>query len=217
MSVSEDLATPERIINAAEALFAKNGIAAVSLRSIISLAGVNIAAAHYHFGSKDELIKAVLNRRITQINAERMRRLSNLRTKYTGGAVPVRELLYAFLAPALEAGRGLGNGTPNFFSFIARAHAEADQVVQAELFSKLKEVVATFVGELRRTLPDCAPSDCATRLVFCVGAMFQAVLLPTERLFGAKLAKEMPGDEELLNSLVDFCEGGFLAERSKSK
>ena len=42
--------TKEKILNAAEKLFAEHGIEAVSLRSIISEADVNLAAIHYHFG-----------------------------------------------------------------------------------------------------------------------------------------------------------------------
>ena len=47
--------TKEQILNAAEKLFAEHGIEAVSLRSIISEAGVNLAAIHYHFGSREGL------------------------------------------------------------------------------------------------------------------------------------------------------------------
>lgn len=43
------------LLDAAEALFAERGYAAVSVRDIADHAGANIAAVSYHFGSKAEL------------------------------------------------------------------------------------------------------------------------------------------------------------------
>lgn len=54
--------TVERILDAAEVLFAERGFAETSLRTITSTAGVNLAAVNYHFGSKKILIQAVFER-----------------------------------------------------------------------------------------------------------------------------------------------------------
>ena len=54
--------TVERILDAAEQLFAEKGFAETSLRLITSKAGVNLAAVNYHFGSKKSLIQAVFTR-----------------------------------------------------------------------------------------------------------------------------------------------------------
>ena len=51
--------TPARILDAAEDLFAGQGIHATSLRSITQRAGVNSAAIHYHFGDKQALVRAL--------------------------------------------------------------------------------------------------------------------------------------------------------------
>ena len=55
--------TKKQILDSAEALFAEHGIEGVPLRRIIVEAGVNSAAIHYHFGSKEGLVKAVFARR----------------------------------------------------------------------------------------------------------------------------------------------------------
>ena len=47
---------------AAERLFAERGIDAVSLRTINTEAGYSVAALHYHFGTRDGLVKALLQR-----------------------------------------------------------------------------------------------------------------------------------------------------------
>ena len=54
--------TVERILDAAEQLFAERGFAETSLRLITTRAGVNLAAVNYHFGSKKALIQAVFSR-----------------------------------------------------------------------------------------------------------------------------------------------------------
>ena len=53
--------TVQRILDAAEVLFAQKGFAETSLRAITSRAGVNLAAVNYHFGSKEALIQAVFD------------------------------------------------------------------------------------------------------------------------------------------------------------
>ena len=69
--------TKDRILDSAEGLFAKRGFASTSLRNVIAEAGVNLAAVHYHFGSKEELIRAVFARRFEPINRERLRLLTD--------------------------------------------------------------------------------------------------------------------------------------------
>ena len=53
-------ATSDRILDAAERLFALAGIGETSLRAITSEAGTNLASVNYHFGSKEEMILQLL-------------------------------------------------------------------------------------------------------------------------------------------------------------
>src|ERR1700722_19741495 len=59
------LDTRTRILDAAERLFAERGFRGTSVRAITGLAGANLAAVGYHFGSKAELLAAVI-RRVTE-------------------------------------------------------------------------------------------------------------------------------------------------------
>ena len=68
--------TKTRILDTAERLFAQKGFDAVSLRNIIASAKVNLAAVHYHFGSKQALVHAVIGRRLRPINGERLAKLA---------------------------------------------------------------------------------------------------------------------------------------------
>ncbi|MDO5687026.1 MAG: TetR/AcrR family transcriptional regulator [Neisseria sp.] len=64
MTRDNDHHTIDKILGVAEAQFATQGFFASSLRQITRDAGVNVAAIHYHFGSKEALFLAVLARRI---------------------------------------------------------------------------------------------------------------------------------------------------------
>ena len=73
--------TVERILDAAEQLFAERGFAETSLRLITSKAGVNLAAVNYHFGSKKALIQAVFSRFLGPFCASLKRELERRQAK----------------------------------------------------------------------------------------------------------------------------------------
>ncbi|WP_051303051.1 TetR family transcriptional regulator [Comamonas composti] len=71
--------TAAYLLDTAERLFAERGIDNVSMREIVRASGQgNLSAAHYHFGSRDALIGALVERRVRVINELRHRRLDRL-------------------------------------------------------------------------------------------------------------------------------------------
>ena len=64
-------ATATALLDAAEAEFAENGIDRASLRSIMRAAGANSAAVHYHYGSRESLARAVLERILQPLQRRR--------------------------------------------------------------------------------------------------------------------------------------------------
>ena len=95
--------TRERILRAAERIYAASGFHGMSLRDVTLLAGVNLAAVNYHFGSKDKLIFALADRRLTPINTERLERLAKLRERHAPDPIPVGELVGALVDPMFKA------------------------------------------------------------------------------------------------------------------
>ena len=78
--------TKQKILETAERLFGSQGYDATSLRHIIAEAGVNLAAIHYHFGSKEELLDELILRKIQPVNAERIALLDRIEAE--AGQVP---------------------------------------------------------------------------------------------------------------------------------
>lgn len=71
--------TSSRLLDVAERLFAEQGIETVSIRQIVLASGQgNLSAAHYHFGSREGLIRALLERRMVEVDSLRHQRLDCL-------------------------------------------------------------------------------------------------------------------------------------------
>jgi len=91
--------TKERILVAAQKLFAEQGFEAVSLRNITTEALANVAAVNYHFGGKEALIDEVIVQHTMPIMRERMRLLDEAEKRFQIGVVPVEVILDAFMRP----------------------------------------------------------------------------------------------------------------------
>lgn len=60
--------TRARLVESAEQLFAERGADSVSIREVNRHAGLAPSAVHYHFGSKEALLGAVIDRLGSQVN-----------------------------------------------------------------------------------------------------------------------------------------------------
>lgn len=99
---SSGQATRIKLITIAETMFADRGIAAVSLNEIRLAAGQNNAAVvNYHFGSKEALIKAILEDRLGRIDAERGRLLDEALSHHQ--PLELRHLLEALVFPQVSS------------------------------------------------------------------------------------------------------------------
>jgi len=103
------LSTQNRLLDAAEYLFALHGFAKTSVRQITTFADCNIAAVNYHFAGKKRLYEQVFDRRLQVL---RERRLSAIQQTMnaTAETISLDHLLAsfarAFFAPLIESGQG---------------------------------------------------------------------------------------------------------------
>jgi AcrR family transcriptional regulator len=97
---SEEPSRRERILDAAEALFAEHGYDGVTLRRIATAADVDVALANYHFGKKLELFEAVFERRAALLNGARREALHACQASSGKRGPSVEQIIEAFLRPA---------------------------------------------------------------------------------------------------------------------
>lgn len=86
-------ATRSKLLDAATELFAARGVASVTLSEITERAGQrNASALHYHFGSRDALMAALMERHVPSIRKRRSELLEQARVR-TGDARSAAEAI----------------------------------------------------------------------------------------------------------------------------
>lgn len=143
--------TRAKILDAAEVLFGDNGFDAVSLRDITDAAGVTLALASYHFGAKENLFEAVVERRAGGLCRSRMERLAAL------AAPDARAILDAFMAPLFEQAKSGEAGWRAYMKVLARL---GEDVRWLDLLGRHFDATAqAFIAALRLALPGAKPQD----------------------------------------------------------
>ena len=144
--------TKDKLMDAAEKLFARRGFHGASLRDITAEAGVDLALVNYHFGSKKQLLAAVLERRGQILNEERLRRLAEVRVSAAPRAPSTEAVVGAFLDPILDRLAHAGPGWHNYFSLIAFVNnsPEFGRKLMGKTFDG---VVREFIRAVMASLP----------------------------------------------------------------
>ena len=200
--------TKERILDAAEQLFADLGFATTSLRDITSEAGVNLASVNYHFGSKEALLSAVLARRIAPINELRTQRLDEVERGAAGAmGSALEDVLRAFIAPPFEMKAECGDGDRNFVRLIGRVHVETNEEFRTAFINQFMTVFSRFTDALQRVLPDIEPNEITARFWFLVGAMAHTMMW-AQTAGPTDIARD---PDEVIESLVQFGAAGLSA------
>ncbi|MDH4322200.1 MAG: CerR family C-terminal domain-containing protein [Desulfobulbaceae bacterium] len=164
--------TKTRLLDAAEHLFAENGYHGTSLRMITTAAGANLAAVNYHFGSKEALIEAVIERRLLPLNRLRTERLQALLADADNRAAApdLRQTLAAFIEPTLSF-RHAGPGNRDFIALIARAMADPNDTARNIFISRVLPVFKLWHQCLSQALPQLDAKTLSWRLHFAIGAL----------------------------------------------
>jgi AcrR family transcriptional regulator len=195
--------TQGKILDTAEHLFGEQGYAATSLRHIIAEAGVNLAAIHYHFGSKEELLDQLVMRKAGPVNEERLALLDHYEAEAGAMPVPVDKILRAFLEPPLLK----IDKSPDFARLMGRLYGEGLMPVIVE--KHFHTIRIRFLAAFSRALPRLSEPELALRLQFVVGAMAHTMMFA--------LQTKVPGQQlsidgaVLLRELIAFVAGGLSA------
>ena len=199
------------LLDAAEALIAEHGVAGASLRAITSRAGTNLAAANYHFGSKQALARAVIARHMRPVNAERLRLLDEAEQRADGNAPSLEDLVRAFVGPVVRFGQELPDRGRHFAQICGRAMTQPDPMLRHTLLEELAEAIRRFKVAFARALPDLAPEDLGWRIQFMVGTMAHTIA-------GTQLIEEVHGDvldvrdvDGIVDRMVAFLCAGLSA------
>ena len=203
----------KRMLDAAARLFAEHGIAGVGLRAITTEAGVNLAAVHYHFGSKEGLLEALFERRAKPIAEARIRLLEACAAG-PGRPPMLEQMLEAFLRPALTLGTQPDLGGTAFMRLRARMAAETESIAQRILSRAFDASSLRYLDAIAEALPDLPRAEVEWRFHFLLGTMAYT-MANNGRIQALTRARCNPGDQErALRYLVPFLAAGFRSPKT---
>ncbi|PWC13962.1 TetR/AcrR family transcriptional regulator [Brenneria corticis] len=208
----------QRILREAITIFACKGSELTTIREITEATNVNLAAVNYYFGSKDGLLRAVLDAVLGPLNEERTRLLDEVEQTY-GAVPPVAALLDALLRPLVKTAR-----TPDGGRIVVRLlqhlRATPGLGVTALLSAQFDHTAHRFIDAFSRALPELSREEIIWRYEFARGAAMH-VLTDADPRSGrlALLSKGLcdnSDDDRVLAHLLRFVEAGFIAEPLQS-
>jgi len=192
--------TRERLLDAAEALFADNGFEGTSVREIANQVETQLGAISYHFGSKEQLFEQVIRRRAKHVGDLR---LAALQTAKDEGSLA--GLVSGYTWPFIERSSRGGDGWKNYARLIASV---ANSPKWTYLVTQnYDEVAALYLEEFKKHLPNATDTEIINGFDFMVGTML-AVCAETGRM--EVLAKHRHRDlEETFTIMQLFLVAGF--------
>jgi AcrR family transcriptional regulator len=207
-----DAATRERLVAAAEHLFAARGYTKVTVRAIASAAGVNWSLVGYYFRGKEGLLAEVYRRHCSTLNAERLKLLAAA----TRGTPRLEKVIEAFVRPALAEIQGAG-GHSSFSRLRAILAAEDSTLLDWLVAENFDLSSRTFIAALRQCLPQVPPDEVLWRFHFMLGTVYYSVASP-QRIKTFSRGRCDPGDlEATVRHLVPFLAVGFRAAPSRRR
>jgi AcrR family transcriptional regulator len=198
--------TRERLVDAAEMLFARQGFAATSVREITTAAGCNVAAVNYHFGGKHNLYSEVFRRRMVAMREQRVASIRAAR----GQAASLEEVLSAFATAFLEPFVSPSGGRL-LLELITRE--TLDPQLPPELFfaEVVRPVHEALAEAIVAVTPGLDPAMARVCVLSIVGQLLQvANRLRRTELFGGWNA-EPPQVREMVSQIVCFSAAGVRA------
>lgn len=114
--------TRERILDAAEKLFAEHGFDGVTVRQVTREASVDVALAHYYFGTKRGLFNSVFLRRAAILNDARLKAIDDYQINPGAEGATIEGFIQAFLEPVMERWANGGPGWKNYLAIVAQVN-----------------------------------------------------------------------------------------------
>lgn len=198
----------DTILDTAERLFAEHGMDAVSLRTINTEAGYSVAALHYHFGTREGLINALMALREDTILQRRQELLDLLATEEKPNVHQITEALVLPLAEPIIADPENGLRTIKFFF---RVYVEHGKYKLAKKITKRS--YRTFDQLLEAALPHIDQKTLHQRWVIATELAFQGLAnIDNILITQGRLAREKKY-RRYTAQLIDFIAGGLAADQ----
>jgi AcrR family transcriptional regulator len=208
--------TVNRILDAAEILFAEKGFSETSLRMITGKAKVNLAAVNYHFGSKNALIQAVFNRFLSPLNELMVDGLKANRWGQSDGKVPtIEEVLRLYTNSLLRIPTRNENGVSIFMRLLGLAYTQSQGHLRKYLEDEYSQTFWPFLSLIKQITPELSTTERFWRTQFVIGSMaftMSSIQQLTDILENKAGSDVKP--EQVVDYLVPFLAAGLSNQSS---
>lgn len=203
--------TAARILDSAETLFARRGFYGVSLRDIAVEASVPLALSHYHFGSKENLFSAVIERRAGEHAGSIAAALAEAMKVEGSRRIRREAIIRALISPIAER---LLHGGPGWKNYIRLLALVANHPQEEDYVSPFKQyydsLIQSFVKAQAAIHPEISALDVQWGFFFYQAAITHILVESgmLERQSGGALRS---GDfAAMVERIVPFFSAGFL-------
>ena len=211
------MSTKNKIIDAAESLFAEQGFNGTSLREITGKAEVNLAAVNYHFGSKKGLVQAVAEKFLVPL-CDHVEHALAERLSASDFRVTLEEALEILMRSLLMVNRDNDQALAVFMRLLDLAYMKNQEELRDFLVESYGQ---RFQGLIRMVREDAAPmedDEFFWRLHFLLGSI--TFTLSNYQTISALEKREFHRDdaavEEVLHRMIPVLAAGFQARADKT-
>ena len=102
----------------------------MSVRDITAAASANVGAVNYYFGSKQELVLEVFQRRLGPLNERRFKALDELERGAGRKSIPLKALIETMIRPPIELAFDAKSGAVGFTRIMGRVLAEEGETLE---------------------------------------------------------------------------------------
>lgn len=156
--------TKTEILDAAERLFAEKGFDGTAIREITRAANVNVAAIHYHYGSKEEVLRGVTDRVVGPLNNRRFELLDRALDDAQPYPLSIEAILDAFIRPDIETLQELHKRGPTVAHFLGRTYMDPTPWIQQMAQEQFAEAQTRFFPVLTAALQHLTVEEIAWRM-----------------------------------------------------
>jgi AcrR family transcriptional regulator len=202
-------ATRARILDTAERLFADRGVDAVSVRAVLKEAGVNVALAHYHFGSREGLIQELLKDRAAPVAADTLRAVEEADAR--GPGTSLEDLLRAYYRAATRS-LATRPDTARLYAQLQHSNNPAIRAMGEEVMSR---TLRRLADALLKRMPPGVPMERVLLRLYMVASVPSYFATHWDRVLRSarkRLPKGVvPTPEMLTEELTAFSSAGLRA------
>lgn len=197
--------TSDKIIKAASRAFAEAGFQGASVRQIVARADVNQAAINYHFGSKEELYRAVLQKSLEVLMQDEATPAQD-----DSREAALRRFVRQQLHPMIAR-----DESSDYLRIFGWETVRPSPVFRKFMATEAAPFFASVMALVRRFLPDGASDQEAVLGALWLFGQCSIFVRNKEQLANPPLSLKV--DNSLLESLVDTITGWAISGLTRSR